>query len=372
MRVSIKKNLFLDILSKIQGITGRRSNLAITTNVILTAENDGLNLAATDLETGFSGVYPATVVQEGKIALNSRKLFEIVRDFPSEEIDFNQIENNWIEIRDEKVEFHLVGMNPDDFPEIPRFDDVVFFEVDAKALGRMIERMVMITASDDKRAHILGVWVEKQINDQGKQLLRMVTTDGSRLSKVDYAGEGNLDIGLEEGVLVPKKGLAEAGKFLDTVGTVSVGFKNNHFILKRDSETIVIRLLEGDFPKYGDILDSIVGVPIVLDRQAFLMMLKRMSILATETYRAVVFHFTEDHLMIRSTNPDLGEAKEDMEIVYAGDPIEVAFNPRFFIEALNAINEENIVMTMVDHEKPCLINGENDQSFLSVIMPMRI
>lgn len=372
MRVSIQKNLFLDVLGKIQGITGRRSSLAITTNVILTAENDGLSLAATDLETGFCGVYPATVAQEGKIALNARKLFEIVRDFPSDEIHFNQIENNWIEIRDEKVEFHLVGMNPDDFPEIPRFDDVAFFEVAAKALGRMIERMVMITASDDKRAHILGVWVEKQVNDQGRQVLRMVTTDGSRLSKVDYAGEGDLEIGLEEGVLIPKKGLSEAGKFLDTVGTVSIGFKNNHFILQRDSETIVIRLLEGEFPKYGDILDSIVGISIVLNRQAFLMMLKRMSILATETYRAVVFHFSEDHLMIRSTNPDLGEAKEDMEIVYAGDPIEVAFNPRFFIETLNAINDENIVMTMVDNEKPCLINGENDPSFLSVIMPMRI
>jgi DNA polymerase-3 subunit beta len=214
--------------------------------------------------------------------------------------------------------------------------------------------------------------VEKQVNEQGRQILRMVTTDGSRLSKVDYAGEGNLEVGLEEGVLIPKKGLAEAGRFLDTVGTVSVGFKNNHFIMKRDSETVVIRLLEGDFPKYGDILDSIVGVPIVMERQAFLMMLKRMSILASETYRAVVFHFTEDHLMIRSTNPDLGEAKEDMEIVYAGEPIEVAFNPRFFIEAINAMDDENIVMTMVDHEKPCLINGENDPGFLSVIMPMRI
>jgi DNA polymerase-3 subunit beta len=184
--------------------------------------------------------------------------------------------------------------------------------------------------------------------------------------------EAGVDIALDEAVLVPKKGLTEVGRFLDTVGSVSIGIKNNHFVLKRDTETIVIRLLEGEFPKYGDILSSIEGNQIVLDRQAFLMMLKRMSILATDTYRAVVFSFNPDRLMIRSTNPDLGESKEDMPIVYGGDSIDVAFNPKFFIEILNVMDHEKVVMTMVDNEKPCLINGENDPGFLSVIMPMRI
>jgi len=372
MRVTIQKTLFFDVLAKIQGITGRRSSLAITTNVILTAFGDGLTLSATDLETGFYGVYPAKVVQEGKVAINARKLLEIVRDFPSDEIDIHQIENNWIEIRNEQVEYHLVGMNPDDFPEIPRFEDVSFFEIDAKALGRMIDRMVTINASDDKRPHILGVWLEKQETGQGAWVLRMVTTDGSRLSKADYAVEPGADMTLEESVLIPKKGLAEVGKFLDTVGNVKIGIKNNHLILNRDTETIVIRLLEGEFPKYGDILSSIDGIRIVLDRQAFLMMLKRMSILAMESYRAVMFHFSQNQLMIRSTNPDLGESKEEMVIVYGGDPIEVAFNPRFFIETLNLMDDEKVVMTMVDNEKPCLINGEQDSSFLSVIMPMRV
>ncbi len=372
MRTTIQKNLLLDVLGKVQGITGRRSNLAITTNVILTAVNDSLTLAATDLETGFSGTYPATVAQEGKIAINSRKLFEIVRDFPSDEIHIEQIENNWIEIRNEKVEYHLVGMNPDDFPDIPSFDDVTFFDIDVKVLSRMIERMVMINASDDKRAHILGVCMEKQTDAENRQMLRMVTTDGSRLSKTDFSMEPGVEIALEEAVLIPKKGLVEVGRFLDGVGNVSIGIKNNHFVLQRGTETIVIRLLEGEFPKYGDILDSIEGDRIVLERQAFLMMLKRMSILATESYRAVVFSFSKDSLLIRSTNPDLGESKEDMPVVYSGAPVEVAFNPRFFIEILNVMDDERVVMTIVDNEKPCLINGESDTGFLSVIMPMRI
>jgi DNA polymerase-3 subunit beta len=164
----------------------------------------------------------------------------------------------------------------------------------------------------------------------------------------------------------------EVGRFLDAVGTVEIGFKDSHFILRRAGETVVIRLLEGDFPKYGDILDSLQGYRIMLNRQSFLMMLKRMSILASESYRAVIFNFSQNHLLIRSTNPDIGESKEDMEISYDGEEMEVAFNPRFFIDTLNAIEEEKVVLTMVSEEKPCLITAEPDQGYLSVIMPMRL
>lgn len=371
MQLTIPKSTILDVLSRLQGITGRRSNLAITTNVVLTATEDTLAITATDLETGFEGVYPAQVAKEGRIALNSRKLFEIVRDFPSDDIHINEVENHWIEIRNEKVEYHLVGMNPDDFPDIPQIADVQFFPVDAKSLGIMIERMTMISASDDKRAHIVGVYLEKVIEGETR-VLRMVSTDGSRLAKADYAVEAGVDIPLAEPALIPKKGLTEAGRFLDPVGSVEIGLKDNHCVLRREGETLVIRLLEGDFPNYGDILRSIEGHRILMERQPFLMMLRRMSILATESYRAVVFSFDDGGLLIRSTNPDLGESKEDMSIEYAGDRIEVAFNPRFFIETLNAIDEEKVVLTMVDAEKPCLITAEQDQGFLSVIMPMRI
>lgn len=372
MRLTIEKSVIVDVLAKVQGITGRRSNLAITTNVILAAGEDRLSISATDLETGFEGTYPAKVEHDGKVALNARKLYEILRDFPSPEIHLNEIENGWIEIRSDNVEYHLVGMNTEDFPEIPKIDDVSFFEVDAKVLGVMIDRMTMISASDDKRAHVIGVYIEKIEGEDGQKRLRMVSTDGSRLGKTDYDAPEGMNIPLAEPVLVPKKGLVEVGRFLDALGSVEIGFKDNHFVLRRDGETLVIRLLEGDFPKYGDIIESLQGYRIVLDRQPFLMMLKRMSIMASESYRAVVFHFSENHLMIRSTNPDIGESKEDMEIEYEGDDIEVAFNPRFFIETLNAIDEDKVSLTMISEEKPCLISAVQDQGFLSVIMPMRL
>ena len=104
----------------------------------------------------------------------------------------------------------------------------------------------------------------------------------------------------------------------------------------------------------------------------FLMMLKRMSILSSENYKGVIFNFLKNKLIITSTNPDIGESKEDMEIGFEGEPIEVAFNPRFFIDTLNVIEDENIILNIINEEKPCLIEGEKNKNFVSVVMPMRI
>lgn len=372
MKFTVNKSDILDILSKIQGLTGRKSSLAITENVLIRSVDSGISLVATDLETGFEGFYHAKMESEGIIAINARKLFEIVRNFPSDEILINEVENRWIEIGNENVQYHIVGMNPDDFPDNPYIEEVAFFEVDSNAFKKMIDKTVMITgASDDKRAHVIGIYFEKIINADEK-IVRMVSTDGSRLSKVDYLYEKDSEPPIEAGIIIPKKGLNEVSKFLGSEGTVQVGVKDNHFIIKKDNETITIRLLEGDFPEYDEIITRSDGHVIKMDKQLYLMMLKRMSILSSDDYKSVIFNFENDKLVITATNPNIGESKEDMAIDFEGEPIEVAFNPKYFIETLNVIEEDNVLINIIDEEKPCLIEGENDKSFLSVIMPMKI
>ncbi|MEJ2283181.1 MAG: DNA polymerase III subunit beta [Desulfobacterales bacterium] len=372
MKATINKNDILPVLAKIQGLAGRKTNLAITTNVLIQTTESGISITATDLETGFEGFYPASIDAQGVIAINARKLYEIVRDFPSEDIYVNEVENHWIEIGNQKVEYHIVGLNPDDFPEIPKIEAVEFFEIDSTALHKMIEKTVIISgASDDNRAHIIGIYGER-IQQDDQKIFRMVSTDGSRLSKADYVFDKDFDLPDGDNVLIPKKGLVEVAKFLDSEGPVKIGIKDNNFIVKKEKETLIIRLLEGDFPEYGDIVIKKGGHDIVLDRQLFLMMLKRMSILSSDEYKGVIFHFSKDKLVINSTNPDIGESKEDMELNYKGDPMEVMYNPKFFIDTLGVLDEDNIVLNIVDDQKPCKIEGETDKSYLSVIMPMRI
>ena len=372
MRIQLNKNDILPVLARIQGLTGRKTNLAITTSILMKTGDEGVTICATDLETGFEGFYPATVKSQGMVAINARKLYEIVREFPGDDIFLNEVENHWIEIGNRKVDFHIVGLNPDDFPEIPQIEDVQFFEIDGAVLAQMIEKTVIVSgASDDNRAHISGIFCER-FEDEGRKILRLVSTDGSRLSKVDYPFEKDFALPLGDGVLIPKKGLVEVAKFLDSEGNVHVGIKDSNFIVKKEKETLIIRLLEGDFPEYRDVIATGDGHDIVLDRQLFLMMLKRMSILSSEEYKGVIFRFSPDKLTIHSSNPDIGESKEDMEIAYSGAPIEVMYNPRFFMDSLGVIHEDNVVINIINEERPCKITGEKDPTYLSVIMPMRI
>ena len=373
MKVTVKKGTILNVLSKVQGLTGRKSNLAITTNVLIEAIGSNIIIRATDLETGFEGQFPAEIETEGSIAINARKFFEIVRDFPSEEIHIAEIENHWIEIGNQTVEYHLVGMNTDDFPQIPQFEGIALIDVDSMGLAMMIEKTVYISGStDDKRAHIVGMYLET-ITDHEIKLLRLVSTDGSRLAKVDTPLGSTEQITDFAGLLVPKKGLQEVAKFLDHEGTVHLGHKDNNLVIQKENETIIIRLLEGEFPEYTEIMEHKENsVSISFNRQLFLMMLKRMSILSTEDYRSVIFRFHDDKLLITSTNPDIGESKEDMAIQYQGKPIEVAFNPKFYIDALNVMDSENVALHIVDDENPCMLMGENDQNLVTVIMPMRV
>ncbi|MEJ2167880.1 MAG: DNA polymerase III subunit beta [Desulfobacterales bacterium] len=372
MKATLNKKEILPVLSRIQGLTGRKTNLAITTNVLVQTTESGISLSATDLETGFEGFYAAKIESEGIIAINGRKFYEIVRDFPSDDIYIHEVENHWIEIGNENVEYHIVGLNPDDFPEIPKIEGIEFFEVDSGALANMIEKTVIINgAPDDTRAHIIGVLAE-HIHQDKQHLFRLVSTDGSRLSKADYLFDKDVSSAANLNVLIPKKGLVEVAKFLNNEGSVLVGVKDNNFIVKKDKETLIIRLLEGEFPQYHDIILMRDGHDIHLDRQLFLMMLKRMSILSSDEYKGVIFNFSENKLLINSTNPDIGESKESMDISYQGDPIEVMYNPKFFIDTLSVIHEDNLVVNIIDEEKPCKLEGEKDKTYLSVIMPMRI
>ena len=372
MKFIINKFQIVTVLAKIQGLTGRRSNLAITENVLIRSIAEGIQLTATDLETGFDGVYPAVVEKEGAVAVSAKKLYEILREFPSEDILINEVENRWIEIGNGKIQYHIVGMNPDDFPETPQISDVTFFPIEASILQKMIEQSTIISAAgDEKRAHINGVFIER-IQAEKIDLLRFVSTDGSRLNAVDhhFPSKGSIPDG--EGVLVPKKGLNEVAKFLDIEGEVNVGIKESNFIVKKEKETIIIRMLEGEFPKYEDILKKGDDHLIQLDKIKFGKMLKRMSILATDNYKGAVFKFSDNNLVVTATNPDYGESKEETDIDFSGESIEAAFNPKFFMDTLSVIDDEQVIVNIVDGNRPCIIEGDADKSFISVIMPMRI
>ncbi len=372
MRITVNKDEISDVLSQVQGLTGRKTSLAITENILIKTRDNGIVISATDFETGFEGFYPAQVETEGEITVNARKLNEIVKNFPTSDIHIQEMENRWVEIACDKLEYHLVGMDPEEYPNIPQIEDARYFTMNSYALKKMIDKMVVVSVSgDEKRAHMIGVNFER-IDQDGEKRVRMAATDIKRLAKIDYLCDPKSNLTAGESVIIPKKGLAEVNKFMETEGDVKVAIEGNHFIVKKENETILVNLLEGTFPDYSELLHQDTEFDIEFDRELLVMMLKRMSILTSEEYRGVVFHFENNELLMRTVNAALGESKESLQIDFDRTPLEVAFNPRYFIEAINFIESDKVLLNLRDDESPCFVRGTDGSSYLNVIMPMKI
>lgn len=372
MKFTLKKSKILDALAKIQGIANRKTKDAITSCVLIKAFEDGLKFYVTDYETGFIGFYSADVESEGTIAINAKKLFEIVKDFPTEDILVNEVENYWIEIGSHNIQYHLVGMDPVNFPEIPEIEDMPFIEMEARRFKKMVDKTSSITSSpEDKREHIIGVCLETfQKNDEN--WIKIISTDGNRLAIVEFPCINESGLTLGKSILIQKKGFNELSKIIVPEGNVFIGILNNKLFMKQQRETVSVGMVTGNFPDYSVLIDIKDAKQIIVNRQLFIMTLRRMSIFSTEEYKGVIFNFNDDKMVVSSTNPELGESREELFIEYPSETIEIAFNPRYFIESLSAIEDEKVVLNITNDQKPCLVEGDADKSYQCLIMPMKI
>jgi DNA polymerase-3 subunit beta len=183
---------------------------------------------------------------------------------------------------------------------------------------------------------------------------------------------GDLDLGSSR-VIIPKKGLVELGKFIDSdIETINVGAKDNHFVSQRANESIMIKLLEGDYPDYRLVMNFEEMIPIEVDRAMFLTLMKRVSILTSEDYKSVIFNFTENNLTVTITNPEIGESKEQLMVGFSGEEIKSAFNPRYFMDALNLFEDEIVTLNIKDSKSPCIVKSMKNNNLICVIMSIHI
>jgi DNA polymerase-3 subunit beta len=371
MEFKINKESVLDSLTKVQGITGKRTNILITSNVLISAKESAISIRATDLEMAFKTRLEAEIQQEGSTAVPSRKLFEIVRAFPSDVLEVTEIENKWIRIADERIEYNIVGMEPNDFPGFPDISGTELFEIEVAVLKNMSNKTIHSVLGDEGRAQLSGICFES-ITEEKTNRIRMVSTDGHRLSMADHLFENEEGLVLKESVIIPKSGISEVLKIIEGGESLQIGFKDNNFVVKSGEETLIVRLIEGEFPDYNMVIPKGGGNEMSIKKEDFLMMLRRMSILSSDKYPGVRFKIDKGQLEAKTTNPEIGESKESISVSYSGDPLEVAFNPRYFMETLGSMDSETVVVRFKDEVNPCILEGKEDPQFLSVIMPMRV
>ena len=179
-------------------------------------------------------------------------------------------------------------------------------------------------------------------------------------------------LGLGNGVMIPKKGMSELNKLASEGGPVQLGFKQKNCVAKKDNALIVMRLLEAKFPDYHAVIPKEENYLIKVNKISLLEAMRKMLILSNERYRAVKIALENDTMEMVSTNPDLGEAQENMQVEYKGERLEAGFNPRYFIDALQSMESEYVNLGFIDESKPCILKGDADKGFLGLIMPMRL
>ena len=375
MHFEVEKKEFLRGLSLVQSITGRKTTLPILSHVLMEWNKDSFFLTVTDLETGIRENLKAKVHQEGKATVSAKKLYEIVRELPEETIKIQKKENHWITVKCGRSTFNLAGLDPEEFPSLPAYKDEYFSKIPGRQLTEMIEKTVFAASNEESRYHLNGIFF-LQKKQGGRDVLRMVATDGHRLSLIDR--EGHPIRGIEKGIIIPKKGVLEIRKILgdkDGSDEVDIYFDSTHGFLKMDRSLLVIRLIDGEFPEYDQVIPKENNKKLSMEKAKVSGCLRRVSTMASERVEGVKLSLKNNAVEFSSCHQDYGDATEEVTVVYEGPALEVGFNARYLIEALNVIETEEVSMELRDEGSPGMLKptpGSTTSDQICIIMPMRI
>ena len=365
MEFRITKNEFLRGLRLAQGIADRKSTMPMLANVLLRTQGKGqLFVAATDLNVSLTAELKSQNAHEGGITLGAKNLYELVANAPGDDITLKKADNHWAEIRSGKASYRIVGMPDRDFPKVPDHREASYSTIESAVLREMIDRTLFSVCNDETRFHLNGVYFEC---DGSKA--RMVSTDGHRLSKVERTIANGPK--LSSGIIIPKKGLLEMKKVLESGPSCKLAIKTPHLFLVQDDIAIAVKLIDAQFPPYEQVIPKDHKRVVTVDRVRFIDALRRAQLMSSET-RGVKVAATKEGMTITSDNPDLGEVREELDAEYNGEPIAIGFNPKYVVELLGQMGSDQVTLSLGNELDPGLIKPLAGDDYLGVVMPMRI
>ena len=374
LQCTVLKNNLLEGLNSLQNITNKRGTLAILSNVLIETSSGELILTGTDLEVGLKLSVAAEIANEGTITLPSKKIYEIVRESGSEEITIEETGNNWVQIKAGLSTYNLAGMASEEFPTFPEFDEETFTSFEAHIFLDLIDKVIFSIAGEQENIYSLtSVLIEKDQHD-GTGFLKMVSSDGHRLSIMEKDVAIDIDsFHLNEVTLIPRKGVQELKKFCENRDTIDISFERKQMVVRDGDSIMVIRLKQGEFPQYRSIIQAVsLENCIRIERIPFLESLKRINLFTEDIFHTIQLQIEGDTMILTSQNADLGNAKDEQKIDYAGDPLILGFNCRYFIETLQVMECDVVEAYINSNNSPCLLKSEDDQGFTSIIMPMQL
>lgn len=371
MKLKIKKEEILKGLQRIQGVVEKKNTMPILSNMLLIADDRGVEIIATDLEIGLRGRYAAEVEKPGAVTVSAKKMYEIVRELPTEDIQINVEENNWVRMQAGHSQFKLVGLPKDEYPALPDVAEEGMIAIEGDTLRDMIKKTLYAVGENDARYVLNGLFIH-MTQTKGGLNIRMVGTDGHRLSMIDRVVDAKHK---EESIIIPKKAMVELRRLLEEDAPkteLRLGFSKNHALFKRDGLVMVSKLIDGNYPNYLQVLPAKSTKKVTVSKDVFTHAVKRVSILSKEKTNAVKLQLEPGRLILSTNNPEVGEANEELAVDYKGEAISIGFNSRYLMDVLMAMDRETISLELSDALSPCLITAEGDANYKCVVMPMRV
>jgi DNA polymerase-3 subunit beta len=371
---TITRNDLLEGISSLQNITSKRGTLAILSNVLIETAANGLIITGTDLEIGLRIFVPAEIHDQGSLTLPSKKVFEIVRESGSETLSITETDNSWVIIKAGLSTYNLAGMPSEEYPEFPEYADDNFISFESYIFSELIEKVIYSIAGEQENIFSLTCVLFEKEKVEESWFLKMVSSDGHRLSVIEKDVAADLEaMQLNDVTLIPKKGIYEWKKFCESRDTVEISFEQNQMVLRDDQATMVIRLKNGEFPNYNAIIDAVeLNNCVPISRIPFLDSLKRINLFTEDIFHTISLQLENNTLILTSQNADLGNAKDEQPVDYSAEPLKLGFNCRYFIEALQVMECEILDIYINSNKSPCLMKSEVDKGFISIIMPMQI
>ena len=366
MKFVVSQEALQNELQFLQGIAEKKKTIPILSNILLRADGDFLSLAATDLEVSLTGGCEAKVEEGGGITVSAKKLFEVVRALAGEEISFVLSDGNWLEITSGNSFFRLVGLAPDDFPDVPENDFSAAEKISHDLFKDLIGRTIFAVTQEDARYALNGALLEMD-----GTAIRMVATDAHRLAMVEEASSSAAEVK----AIVPKKTLTEL-RNLGNGEEMLFAQDEHHLFFKIGHRVLATRVIEGQFPSYEKVIPAENPREVVFAKEAMAGAIRRVSLLASERSRAIRFKFAPGEATVSSSNPELGEAEEGVAVQYEGEELEVSFNAQYILDFLAAVEGEEVVFRLKDPASQGLLEprqqGGETSKYKYVIMPMRM
>ncbi len=366
MKFSIIKEDILQELQLLQGIVEKRSTMPILGNILMTAAEKEVELTGTDLELGLKTHFQADVEEPGSLTISGKKLFEIVRALGGgQTVLFKESENLMMEITSGASQFKVLCLPKDDYPQVPepKFEKNLILPLGT--MRTMIDR-VYFAITQEQRYYLNGALMI--LSDKK---IELISTDGHRLAYTSSILEG-LNLDTEIRGIVSKKTLGEMRKFEDE--KLEFDLDENNLFFKVNNRTLISRIIEGKFPNYEAVIPKDNPIVISISRDEITDAIRRVSLLSTERSKGIKFSIQKNQIILFSSNPEIGEARDKVEVEYDGQEFEIGFNSQYLLDFLTSVKAKRICFEMKDENSAILMRPEveEDVKDIYVIMPMKI